>query len=75
MRRHLLGYLGPYLDPHLVGGYTDDERDGFTVHASGLVELADLGEGARMLIALHAPPAGCAVSGCRGAPVRRAWDR
>ncbi len=65
MHRNLLGYLGMHLDLHLVGGYADDECDGFTVHADGLVEPADLGEGSRMLIALHDPPAGRTVSGRR----------
>ena len=65
MRRNLLGHLGAHLNLHLVGGYADDERDGFTVHASSLVEPADLGESSRMLIALHDPLAGLAVSGRR----------
>jgi hypothetical protein len=65
MHRNLLGYLGAHLDLHLVDGYANDERDGFTVHASGLVEPADLGEGSWMLIALHDPPASRTVSGRR----------
>ncbi len=65
VHRDLLGYLGAHLDLYLVGGYTDDERDGFTVHVGGLVEPADLGERSRMLIALHDPPASRTVSGCR----------
>jgi len=65
MRRDLLGYLGTHLDFHLIGRYADDERDGFPVHVGGLVEPADLGEGSRMLIALHDPLAGRPVSGRR----------
>jgi hypothetical protein len=63
MRRDLLGYLGTHLKLHLIGGYADDECDGFTVHVGGLVESADLGERSRMLIALHDPPADRTVSG------------
>lgn len=48
MRRNLLlGYLGTHFDLHVVGGYAGDERDGFPVHANGLVEPADLGERSR----------------------------
>jgi hypothetical protein len=65
MRCNLLGNLGAHLDLHLVGGYADNECDGFPMHTSGLVEPANLGEGSWILIALHDPPTGRTMSGRR----------